>query len=167
MSTTSTTSWVGTSSEDENAPQRSRHQPSVTETLGSDIESYCPPLMVPLLHALSLLQGAVRTNRVSHFQPSTACIISCVRSILSATDCLPREAPLLQRFPLLAQERKRILSVLASLVAHAKKASQDLEESIDNSEVAVGGMLRLGGQVFAHVRKFLSVAVQCGVDLSD
>jgi son of sevenless-like protein len=122
--------------------------------------------MIPLLHALSLLQGAVRSNRVSHFQPSTACMISCVRSILSATECLPREAPLLQRFALLAQERKRILSVLASLVAQAKKASEDPKGiEPDRRDAEVDAMLRLGGQVFAHVRRFLAVAVQCGVEL--
>ena len=120
--------------------------------------------MIPLLHGLSLLQSAVRASRISHFQPSTACIISCVRSILSATDTLPREAPVLQRFPVLSQERKQILTVLASLVAQAKKAS---EETVDEEkqEVEVESMLRLGGQVFAHVRKFLAVAVQCGVEL--
>jgi len=122
--------------------------------------------MIPLLHGLSILQNAVRGNRTTHFQPSTACIISCVRAILSDTECLPREAPLLKRYPILSQERKRILSVLASLVAQAKKASADEEEmDEEKQDREVEAMLRLGGQVFAHVRRFLVVAVQCGVDV--
>ncbi|KAG6891672.1 hypothetical protein C0992_012721 [Termitomyces sp. T32_za158] len=120
--------------------------------------------MVPLLNSLALLQNAVRTKRTSHFQPSTACIISCVRSILSATNTLVRDEPVLQQNPLLAQERRRILSVLAALVAQAKKASESAANN-GKQEHEVENMLRLGGQVFASVRRFLTVAVQCGIEL--
>jgi son of sevenless-like protein len=122
--------------------------------------------MVPLLHGLSLLQTAVRANRTSHFPPSTACIISCVRAILSATNTLVRDAPILQQYPVLAQERRRILSVLAALVAQAKKAAEDIPDHA-RQDVEVENMLKLGGQVFAHVRRFLGMAVQCGVELPD
>ncbi|KAJ6477309.1 ras guanine nucleotide exchange factor domain-containing protein [Mycena vitilis] len=162
-STSSTASWVSSSSRE--LSQHTR-RPSLSEALGPDIDSYCPPIMVPLLHGLSLLQSAVRANRVSHFQPSTACIISCVRSVLSATDTLVRDAPILHRFPTLAQERRRILSVLASLVAQAKKASDGTPDE-QSQEAQVDGMVRLGGQVFANVRRFLAVAVQCGVELPE
>ncbi|KAJ7573385.1 hypothetical protein C8J56DRAFT_515906 [Mycena floridula] len=145
---------------------RSRSNASISDSLGADIDSYCPPIMVPLLDGLSLLQNAVRSNRVSHFQPSTACIISCVRSILSVTDTLPRDAPILQQHPILAQERRKILSILALLVAQAKKTSENVLD--DNVfKVEVDGMLRLGGQVVARVRGFLAVAVQCGVELPE
>ncbi|KAJ7211988.1 ras guanine nucleotide exchange factor domain-containing protein [Mycena pura] len=159
-SASSTSSWAS------NELSQHTHHPSLSEALGPDIDSYCPPIMVPLLHGLSLLQSAVRANRVSHFQPSTACIISCVRSVLSATDTLLREAPILLQFPALAQERRRILTVLASLVAQAKKAS---DETLDEAsqEAQVDAMVRLGGQVFASVRRFLAVAVQCGVELPE
>ncbi|KAF9003733.1 ras GEF [Hymenopellis radicata] len=139
-------------------------RPSMPE---SDGDSYCPPIMVPLLHGLSLLQNAVRTNRVHHFQPSTACIISCVRSILSATDTLLRDAPILQQFPPLAHERRGILAVLANLVAQAKRASEGYVEDDESHELEVDAMLRLGGQVFSHMRRFLAVAVQCGVELPE
>jgi son of sevenless-like protein len=138
----------------------------VTEVLGADITTYCPPLMVNLLHSLSLLQSAARSNRIAHFQPSTACIISCVRFILSSTECLPREAPLLKHFPPLASERKQILSVLATLVSQAKKASDETQDE-DSREADIEGMLKLGGQVFSQVRRFLAVAVQCGIDLPE
>ena len=121
--------------------------------------------MVPLLHGVALLQSAVRAKRVTHYQPSTACVISCVRSVLSATECLPREAILLQRFPVLAQERKHVLSILASLVAQAKKVSEDIDN--DRHDEEVQNMLRLGGQVFSQVRRFLALAVQCGVELPE
>ena len=130
------------------------------------MDPYCPPLMVPLLHGLSLLQNAVQANRVTHFQPSTACIISCVRSILAATGTLQRDAPILQRFAVLTDERRRILTILASLVAQAKKASEGNLE-VDVREVEVENMLRLGGQVFSHVRTFLAVAAKCGIELPE
>ncbi|THH20117.1 hypothetical protein EW146_g1212 [Bondarzewia mesenterica] len=127
---------------------------------------YCPPLMVPLLHALSLLQNAVRANRVTHFQPSVACVISCVRSVLAAADCLSRDAPLLKRYSSLAQERRRVLSDLAAIVTQAKKASAEGVDE-DQRDLEVEKMVRLGGQVFSRVRRFLAVAVQCGVDLPE
>lgn len=148
------------------SPSTLHHPHSLQEALGPDIDSYCPPLMVPLLHGLSLLQNAVRANRINHFQPSTACIISCVRSIFSATDTLLRDGPILQQFPVLAQERRGILAVLASLVAQAKRASERYVHD-ETHEFEVDAMLRLGGQVFAHVRRFLAVAVQCGVELPE
>lgn len=163
MSAVSTASWATTPSR---GSPRKDHRPLVTEALGPDIASYCPPLMVNLLQSLSLLQSAVRSNRVTHFQPSTACIISCVRFILSSVECLPREAPLLKRFPPLAVERKQILSVLAALVSQARRASDETCDD-DTRDAEIEGMLKLGGQVFSQVRRFLAVAVQCGIELPE
>jgi son of sevenless-like protein len=122
--------------------------------------------MVPLLHALSLLQNAVRSNRIAHFQPSVACIISCVRSVLTAVGCLSRDALLLQQFPSLAQERKRVLSELAAIVNQAKAASDEALGD-DERDMQVEKMVRLGGQVFSRLRRFLAVAVHCGVKVPD
>lgn len=81
-------------------------------------------------------------------------------------ECLPREAPLLKRFPLLAAERKQILSCLAALVPQAKKASDETyDEDLRDTEIEV--MLKLGGQAFSQVRRFLAVAVQCGIELPE
>lgn len=122
--------------------------------------------MVSLLHALSLLQNAIRSERLAHFQPSTACIISCVRSILATTGCLSRDAVVLRGHPMLAEQRKRILSDLASLVAQAKTASAG---NLDGMHQAIesDALMRLGGRVFARVRRFLAFAVQCGVELPE
>ncbi|KAH9924276.1 ras GEF [Epithele typhae] len=108
--------------------------------------------------------NAVRMNRVPHFQPATAFVISCVRAILSEIGCLSRDDILLKQHGILAQERKRILSDLASLVSQAKRASDETTTD-DVREVEVQAMIRLAGQLFAHVRGFLAVAVQCGVEL--
>ncbi|KAJ3710341.1 ras guanine nucleotide exchange factor domain-containing protein [Lentinula guzmanii] len=142
----------------------SQPQNARTPSSNSDIESHVPHVIVPLLHALSLLQSAARSNRISHFQPSTACIISCVRSVLSATDTLLRDAHILRQFPVLADERRLILSTLASLVAQAKRASdENLNE--DKLETEVEAMLKLAQQIFSLVRRFLAIALQCGVQL--
>ena len=122
--------------------------------------------MVSLLHALSLLQNAVHSNRIAHFQPSVACIISCVRSILTAVGCLSRDAHLVRQFPPLAQERKRVLSDLAAIVNQAKAASSESLDD-DEREVQIEKMLRLGGQVFSRLRRFLAIAVRCGVQIPD
>ncbi|KAL7280074.1 hypothetical protein ACG7TL_006489 [Trametes sanguinea] len=165
MSTSSTTSWASSSSRKGKASySRNDHRPTAADTFGPGVNMYCPPLMLPLLRGLSLLQNAVRMNRVHHFQPATACIISCVRSLLSEIGCLSRDALVLKQHGVLAQERKRILSDLASLVSQAKRAS-DESAAEDAREIEVQSMVRLAGQLFAHVRGFLAVAVQCGVNL--
>ncbi|KAG8905713.1 hypothetical protein FRC01_008255, partial [Tulasnella sp. 417] len=89
-----------------------------------DRRASCPPIMIPMVHALALLQNAVKMNRVTHFQPSTACIISCVRSVLSTCDCLNKDSANLENNPRLAQQRKRVLSELAALVGQARTASE-------------------------------------------
>lgn len=120
--------------------------------------------MRPLLHGLSLLQKAARENRVAHYQPSAAFIISCVRAILSDVGCFQRDATILKRHGILAQERKRILSDLASLVTQARKASEDGSDE-EFRELEVEAMVRLGGNLFAHVRGLLALLTQCGVRL--
>ena len=165
MSIASTTSWTSTASRKGKSPfVRNNHRPTPTDPFAATIDMYCPPLMLPLLRALSLLQNAVRMNRVHHFQPATACIISCVRALLSEIGCLSRDADVLKAHGVLSQERKRILSDLASLVSQAKRASDEVV-SEETRDAEIQAMVRLAGQLFAHVRGFLAVAVQCGVDL--
>lgn len=164
-SSASTTSWTTVSSNNNHPSQLQHHRDSSTasESSTQEVEGYCPPFMLPLLQGLSLLQNAVHSNRITHFQPSTACIISCVRGILANTGTLPRDAPILQDFPALMDQRKAILTILVSLVAQAKKASEvNPNKAVQTTEVEK--MLRLGGQVFSHVRTFLAVAVKCGIE---
>ncbi|KAK4046905.1 Ras guanine nucleotide exchange factor bud5 [Microbotryomycetes sp. JL221] len=87
-------------------------------------------------NAVGLLSTAVASRRVPHYQPSTACIISAVRTLLSATSCLTRESTILKAHPALASSRKRILAALASLVNQARKASAPTATSgnLDDTE---------------------------------
>lgn len=122
--------------------------------------------MVPLLHATSLLSNVVKERRFAHLQPATACIISCVRSILTEVGCLQRDALLLKKYAVLARERKRILADLGALVESAKTASSNGQEVNEvQREEEADGMLKLAGQLFTHIRSFLVVAAQCGVDV--
>ncbi|KAJ1029824.1 hypothetical protein NDA13_003063 [Ustilago tritici] len=120
----------------------------------------------PILHAISLLRNAVRAHRVAHFQPSTACVISSVRSVLSATDCLTRESAVLKANPHLARERKAILSELSKLVAQARRASAPMVDQTERPQ-EMDAMLNLAEQVLSNVRNFLAVAVDCGVPVPD
>ena len=159
----SVASWASTPASLQSS--RSDHRPLVTETLGSDVDSYCPPLMVPLLQGISVLQSAVRSGRIAHFEASTACIISRVKSVLGQTGCLGRDSRLLKDHPSMLCERKALLSGLAGLVSLTRSAVlTDIDEAA--REVFIEDMLRTAGQVFSHTRRFLAIAVQCGVDLS-
>lgn len=68
---------------------------------------------------------------------------------------------------MIAQERKRVLADLALLVTQSKKASSPELRTDEDRDPEEEIMLRLSGQVFARVRRFLAVLVQCGVDLPE
>lgn len=161
----STTSWTSNKSHKSNKSNtfiRTDHQPMPNDLTATD--TYCPPLMVPLLQAIGLLQNAVKTNRVPHYQPATACILSSVRTVLSEVGCLARDAPYLKEHPALARERKLILSGLASLVSRAKKFSAEGLD-VQSRESLEDDMVRQAGQLFSLVRGFLVIAVQSGLNV--
>jgi son of sevenless len=122
--------------------------------------------MIPLLQGISVLQSAVRSNRMAHFEASTACIISRVKAVLAHTECLVRDSRLLKEHQDLWLERKAMLADLAALVQQTREAVSDTVTEVAR-EAVIEEMLKTGGQIFSHTRRFLAIAVQCGVDLSD
>ncbi|KAG8889099.1 hypothetical protein FRB99_004027, partial [Tulasnella sp. 403] len=78
-------------------------------------------------------------------------------------------------FPTLAYQRKRVLAELARLVSQAKQASDNGHAaktaapgrgSIAPERVReLQEMVRLGDLVFHQVHKFLTLAIECGIDL--
>lgn len=60
-----------------------------------------------------------------------------------------------------------MLSELAAIVTQAKKASAEDVDDEDERDAEVEKMVRLGGQVFSRVRRFLAIAVQCGLELPE
>ncbi|KAF9533235.1 ras guanine nucleotide exchange factor domain-containing protein [Crepidotus variabilis] len=166
QSHSSATSWSTTSTRNQLSQEGHESRPSELTLVEDDEDSHYPPLMTPLLRSISILQNAVRANRITHFQPSAACIISCVRSILSTTGTLQREDPKLKEYPVLGDERRKVLSVLGSLVQQSKKAS-NLSLDGETQDMEIEQMLRLSGQVFSHVRSFLSIASKCGIDMQE
>ncbi|GJJ15542.1 hypothetical protein Clacol_009820 [Clathrus columnatus] len=150
-------------------------------SISPTLQSPHQPLLTPLLHAVSLLNRAVAGRRQAHYQPSTACIISCVRSLLMSTECLHRDAPILKRIPTLARERKVILGNLATLVAQARRCSEwpgidemDQQEGwqdsvrqaeIEQQDWELEQMLRMGGEVMRNVTQFLEVCEANEVEL--
>ncbi|GAA6048653.1 hypothetical protein JCM3770_002002 [Rhodotorula araucariae] len=119
-------------------------------------------------HNVRLLENAVQARRKSHYQPSTACVISSIRTVLSATSALTRDSPVLRQHPSLASSRKRILSSLAALVNQARKASAPGppspppgQEEADAREA--DEMLRIARETLDSVRAFLRAAEERGV----
>ncbi|KAG8762081.1 hypothetical protein FRC11_011294 [Ceratobasidium sp. 423] len=137
---------------------------SVSSESGSEAEA-CPRVMVSLYHALLVLNTSVHASRVSHYQPSTACVISSVRTVLTATDCLHKTAPALARFPHLARARSDVLQELGRLVAVSKKASAPDVPDAERAWLAES-MLRYGDAVFACCKRYVEVAVSCGVHVA-
>ncbi|CUA68792.1 Ras guanine nucleotide exchange factor Y [Rhizoctonia solani] len=145
-------------------PTKRKPRESVSSESGSEAEA-CPRVMVSLYHALLVLNTSVHASRVSHYQPSTACVISSVRTVLTATDCLHKTAPALARFPHLARARSDVLQELGRLVAVSKKASApDVPE--DERTWLAESMLRYGDAVFACCKRYVEVAISCGVHVA-
>ncbi|KAK0568541.1 Ras guanine nucleotide exchange factor bud5 [Tilletia horrida] len=171
-SSASSTSTIGNNTPQPPIPTRSssstHHRKRSGNSTTGKSSTYSPyeTILEPILHAIALLHNAVRANRVAHFQPSTACVISSVRSVLSATDCLTRDSAVLRAHPVLAIERKQILSELTRLVQQSKRASAMMvDESKRGQEMDV--MLDLAELTLVHVRRFLEVADECGVPIPD
>ena len=133
----------------------------------------------PINQAMGLIRSAVGSRKISHLQPSTACAISAIRSLLLATDCLSRESKLLAGFPVLAKIRKTILANLAELVALARSASQPYTPRLgaeqtqgddgmeEFKEAELEGMLKSSEETLENVRVFLKALVRCGIDLPE
>ncbi|KZS93633.1 ras GEF [Sistotremastrum niveocremeum HHB9708] len=158
------------------ASSRSASEPSSGRFMSTNSSSSSPlsssgssepvhPLLQALLHGLSLLQAAVRGRRTAHFQPSAACILSCVRNVLSETGCLARNSRLLLRHPQLLQARKSVLSDLAALVGHSKRAAgfeYDSDwDTMGAQDEEMDEMLRTAGLVFGDLRRFLQLFESC------
>ena len=122
----------------------------------------------PILQAVALLRDAVDAERSSHYQVTTAGVISSIRAVLAATDCLARESPVLRRHAVLVRERKQILSLLSTLVTQARRCTAAAASESPPSELdAPRRMLGMADDVVNGVRRFLDVAVQCGVEIPD
>ncbi|KAG8769407.1 hypothetical protein FRC12_004988 [Ceratobasidium sp. 428] len=103
---------------------------------------------------------------VSHYQPSTACVISSVRTVLTTTDCVHKTAPALVRFPHLARARSDVFQELGRLVAISKKASAP-DVADDERTWLAENMLRYGDAVFASCKRYVEVAVSSSADEND
>ena len=116
----------------------------------------------PIVQSLSLLESAIHSNRKLHIQPSTACVISSIRSALMQTDCLSKESTVLTSFPVLAKERKLVLVELSKLVGCARTAS-GLDAETADDEKEMDALAKAARGVFASVKRFLHLANDCGV----
>lgn len=97
-------------------------------------------------------------------------MISSIRSVLSQTDCLSKQSPVLARFPSLGKERKSILVELSKLVSCAKAASglhaevSDVPRTEDDDERDIEELAKSARAVFAGVKRFLNLAGGFGVE---
>ncbi len=101
-------------------------------------------------------------------------MISSIRSLLAATECLSRDSPVLRQFSDLAKIRKTILANLAELVALARSASTSHqpgeyaeEEDDEMREMEMEGMLRASRETLSNVREFLKTLARCGIPLPE
>ncbi|KAJ9102361.1 hypothetical protein QFC21_002761 [Naganishia friedmannii] len=142
--------------------------------------------MLPITQALTLVRSAIVGHKYAHIQPSIACVISAIRSLLNVTNCLQRESPLLVEFPILAKMRKAIMANLARLVALARTTANTIQDQLDHqlsvagendpnqyygvahggpSEMELSAILEAGQVIFNDVQNFLVALVNCGIPL--
>ncbi|GAA6025516.1 hypothetical protein JCM11491_004143 [Sporobolomyces phaffii] len=153
------------------SPRRRRH---TTHRRANDKHSSHPVELTPEANTLlssieqnvGLLDNAVQRASKGHYQPSTACLISSIRTVLSATQCLTRDSPVLRKHHSLSASRKHILSSLASLVNQARRASapEDRGDAVEVEEA--GEMLRMAQDTVGFVKGFLEEAERRGVEVN-
>ncbi|KAK2465259.1 hypothetical protein APHAL10511_002613 [Amanita phalloides] len=132
---------------------------------GNSMDSYCPSLMVQLISVFTVMQDAVHKHKVPHYLPAAAHIVKHVRNILSAMGTVYKSAPVLQKNPALARERKDLLQTLTPLIETAKMASET--PSSREQDRAVEAMMRCAVEVINHTRRFLIVGVHCGLKIPE
>ncbi|GAA5872216.1 hypothetical protein JCM16303_001019 [Sporobolomyces ruberrimus] len=157
--------------ESELSPRRRRQ---TTSRKGNDKHSRISVQLTPEANTLlssieqnvGLLENAVNRASKGHYQPSTACLISSIRTVLSATQCLTRDSPVLRKHHSLSSSRKHILSSLASLVNQARKASapEDRGDEVEREES--GEMLKMAKETVSYVKGFLEEAQRKGVEVN-
>ncbi|KAF8743901.1 hypothetical protein AX14_013958 [Amanita brunnescens Koide BX004] len=103
------------------------------------IDSYCPSLMVQLISVFTVMQDAVHKQKEAHYLPAAAHIVKHVRHILTAMGTVYKSAPVLQKHPALARERKELLRTLTPLIESAKLASAALPSR--RQDLAVEAMM--------------------------
>ncbi|BGP65911.1 Ras guanine nucleotide exchange factor bud5 [Rhodotorula toruloides] len=130
------------------------------ETRDAHLSQAARTLLRAIDQNVGLLDAAVADGKKAHYQPSTACLISSIRTVLSSTSALTRDSPVLRSHPSLASARKKILSSLAHLVNQARKASSPAE---DVGREEAEDMRKIAGETVAFVRKFIELAEEKGV----
>ncbi|GAA5901231.1 guanine nucleotide exchange factor [Sporobolomyces salmoneus] len=156
---------------DSPSPRRKRQQ---TPRKGIDKHSRSRNELTPEANTLlssieqnaGLLENAVNRASKGHYQPSTACLISSIRTVLSATQCLTRDSPVLRKHPSLSSSRKHILSSLASLVNQARKASAPEDRGAEIEQQESQEMLRMAKDTVGFVRGFLEEAQRKQVEVN-
>lgn len=93
-------------------------------------------------------------------------VISSIRTVLSATQALTRDSPVLRKHHSLASSRKHILSSLASLVNQARKASAPEDRGDEVERIEAGEMLKMAKDTVGFVKGFLEEAERRGVEVS-
>ena len=93
-------------------------------------------------------------------------VISSIRTVLSATQALTRDSPVLRKHHSLASSRKHILSSLASLVNQARKASAPEDRGDEVERIEAGEMLQMAQDTVGFVKGFLEEAERRGVEVS-
>lgn len=150
--------------------------PNDTFVSGSSTASVT--LSEPIRKSIDLLRVEIQEGRIATVQPATADIISAVRSLLTFTECLNRESPVLKLHPPVARERKQVLSVLGVLVDKARRLTiehtnqlkahesdgQPIQPGIFNSDLAE--ILKSAEKVFHNVRRFLLIAHRSGISIT-
>ncbi|GAA5919284.1 hypothetical protein JCM1841_006540 [Sporobolomyces salmonicolor] len=145
------------------SPTRSRSRAHPHARSGARLSPEATTLLSSIEQNVGLLENAVRSGRKGHYQPSTACVISSIRTVLSSTQSLTRDSPILRQHPSLSSSRKRILSSLASLVEKARKASAPEERELARERDEAEAMLAVARETVGFVREFLEEAERRGV----
>ncbi|KAM6494238.1 cell division control protein 25 [Amanita muscaria] len=130
-----------------------------------DKDSYSPSLTVPLLSIVTVMQEAVRAQKVAHYLPFAREIVTHVRYILAAMGIRSKDAPILRQYPRLAEERRDLIACLNPMLRNAEKTLATPPGSEHDS--AVLAMMHCAAEISNRTQRFLILGAHCGLQLPE
>ncbi|KZT60289.1 ras GEF [Calocera cornea HHB12733] len=120
-----------------------------------------------------LLSRAAHARRRSHYGGAAACVVSSVRTVLTAAECLSRSSGQLERWPELREARKDVLGCLGGIVKRAKALGGQPERAEGAGREKEGHELQEGGagkgpekgQEGAHEERKAEVEMETGMGM--
>ena len=143
---------------------------SDNEDLENEKPLFTQSPIIGVKNSITLVKSAVISNRLAHLQPATACVISSIRSLLSAADALNKDSMANKISSSIADNRRNLLSLLSRLVVQSRLVMKEaLQSTKGNFAIAedLEEIIPMADQVLVLSQNFIKLCENHGINLED